>query len=89
MGDTDEISREEEYGVTTILVALLNEGTPVWRPVSAEAIGGGVFRIAPDASWDTEDEEWEFLPGEQVRCEQRVLSGSSVLVAVERVAPTV
>ena len=75
--------------MTTIYVALLNEGTPVWRLVSAEAIGGGVFRIPPDAPWDREDEEWEFLPGEQVRCEQRVLSDGPVLVAVKRVAPAV
>jgi hypothetical protein len=75
--------------VTTIFVALLNEGTPVWRPVSAAAIGGDVFRIPPDAPWDRDDEEWEFLPGEHVRCEQRVVSGGPVLVAVERVAPAI
>jgi hypothetical protein len=73
----------------TIYVALLNEGTVVWRPVRAEAIGSGVFRISQDAPMDSEDEEWEFLPGEHVRCEQRVLSDGPVLVAVERVAHVV
>jgi hypothetical protein len=87
--DSERIRFEEERGVTTIYVALLNDGTPAWRPVSAEAIGGGVFRIPPDAPWAKEDEEWEFLPGERVRCEQRVLSGNPVLVAVERAAPAV
>ena len=71
--------------MTTIYVALLNEGTPVWRPVAAEHVGGDVFFIPLNAPHDTEDEEWEFSAGDRVRCETRRLSDLEVLVAVERV----
>jgi hypothetical protein len=71
--------------MTEIFVALLGEGTAVWRPVNAVDLGAGVFQIAPGAIRSA-DEEWEFLPGENVRCERRALSGDApVLVAVERV----
>ena len=45
---------------TTIYMPLLNEGTSVWRPVSALLLGEGRFRVTgapPD------DEEWAFSPG--------------------------
>ena len=68
-----------------IYVALLNEGTPVWRPVPGVAMAEDVFRLTPKAQ-PPDDEEWQFAPGESVRCELRVLSGGApVLVAVERV----
>ena len=60
-------------------VALLGEGTPVWRPVQARHVRGTVYEILgsiPDG------EEWEFQPGELVECEQHAFSGgSSGLVA--------
>jgi hypothetical protein len=69
---------------TVIYVALLDEGTAVWRPVSAEEVHPSQFLIC-DAI--TEDEIWEFQPGDIVRCEIREFSGSSrALAAVERVA---
>lgn len=64
-----------------VFVALLDEGTAVWRPVAAEQVGPGLFRLlgpVPD------DEVWAFPPGTVVRCESRRLSGGAVLVAVER-----
>jgi hypothetical protein len=71
--------------MTEIYVALLNEGTGVWRPVPAIAVAENVYRLTPKAP-PSDDEEWEFAPGESVRCEFRVLSGGApVLVAVERV----
>jgi hypothetical protein len=64
-----------------IYVALLNEGTIVWRPVVAEAIGPRTHQILgpmPD------DEQWQFPPGSLVHCEQRTeTSGQRSLVAVE------
>jgi hypothetical protein len=64
-------------------VALLEEGTPVWRPVLADAAGDGLFVLqgtVPD------DETWEFSPGATVRCIERSLSGGPlILVAVEQV----
>ena len=50
----------------TVYVPLLDEGTPVWRPVEAEPLGDDLFRLRPDAVIPT-GEVWGFLPGEVVR----------------------
>ena len=66
---------------STVFVALLDEGTAAWRPVTAEPLAHGLFRLigpVPDG------ESWEFQPGEVVRCVERTFSdGSCRLVAVE------
>jgi hypothetical protein len=63
----------------TVYVYLLDEGTDVWRPVTAERVGSDRFRLSGPLP---RGETWQFPPGEVVRCEQRVLSGGPVLVAV-------
>lgn len=67
-----------------IYVALKNEGTDVWRPVFAEKIENGVYKIDENFVYNSEDEELEFLPGEIVMCETKKLSGGKVLVAVKK-----
>jgi hypothetical protein len=67
----------------TIYVALLDEGTDVWRPVEAEELRDGLFRIISENS-RPDDERWEFSPGSIVRCERRHLSAGPVLVAVSQ-----
>jgi len=65
--------------MTQVYVALLGEGTAVWRPVQARSLGDGVYELlgAMDLG-----EEWEFKPGQSVFCEQHVFpSGQSGLVA--------
>jgi hypothetical protein len=67
-----------------VYVALLDEGTKVWRPVAADPVEPGLFRLlgpVPD------NEVWQFSPGEVVLCESRTVCGSVVLVAVERGRP--
>jgi hypothetical protein len=73
--------------VATIYVCLPGEDVRVWRPVEAEPVGDA-FRIVSECS---DGEEWEFQPGDLVRCEMRMLTqrgppetGPS-LAAVERV----
>ena len=70
-------------GRRTIYVALLDEGIDVWRPVAAEVLGDGVFRIVSENA-EPADEHWEFPPGCAVRCEERRLSDGLCLVAVAR-----
>ena len=68
-----------------IHVALLEEGTNVWRPAQAEHLANDLFRvlgIVPSG------EVWQFQPGEVVRCIEQQLSGAQCLVAVAR-APAV
>jgi hypothetical protein len=65
--------------MTIIYVPLLDEGTSVWRPVSAERLSKDTFRIAgpmPD------DEQWAFTPDSIVTVAHRHFAdGNSGLVA--------
>ena len=67
----------------TIYVQLLDEGTDVWRPVSAELMSAEIYRIVGDAP-DPATERWEFMPGELVRCRIQRLSDGDSLVAYAR-----
>lgn len=65
----------------TIYLALLNEGTPCWRPVEAKQRGDDVYLIV-DSNLD---EVWEFGTGELVRCRKQTLpSGQTELVAFQK-----
>jgi hypothetical protein len=74
--------------VPTIYVYLPDESVAVWRPVEAEPVGDA-FRIVDDCP---DGEQWEFQPGDVVRCEMRTLTergpaeAGPSLVAVERVS---
>ncbi len=67
----------------TIYVALLDEGTDCWRPVTAEHISADLFRIADTPP---EDEQWEFQPGQIVRCREHEFEDSKGLVAFESIS---
>jgi hypothetical protein len=58
---------------------MFDEGTDVWRPVVAEKVSEGVFRMVGNHD-DTE--EWEFPTGSVVRVETRKLSSGMRVVAV-------
>jgi len=64
----------------TVFVALLDEGTEVWRPAQAERIDAAHFRLlgpVPD------DEVWAFSPGTIVRAVEKTFSGgTTALVAI-------
>jgi hypothetical protein len=65
----------------TVYVALLDEGTDAWRPVAAEQVRPGLFRLLGPVP---EGEHWQFQPGDIVRCQERVPSAGRALTAVER-----
>lgn len=68
----------------TIYISLRDEGTDVWRPVSAERVHDEVYRITGTRADDTET--WEFSTGDVVRCrEQCFATGARGLVAYEEV----
>jgi len=54
----------------TIYVQLLNEGTSAWRPADARFIKDYIYELLLIEHYDPEDEEWEFVPGTLVHCEQ-------------------
>ena len=63
-----------------IYVALLHEGTAVWRPTLAEPCGGNTFLVLGPLP---ENEQWEFAPGTLVQVAERVFAGGErALVAV-------
>lgn len=68
----------------TIFVYLKEEGTDVWRPTLGRKIGHMVFEVLPTPDYNAKDESWEFVPGTVVECEERILNGASVLVAVRQ-----
>ncbi len=67
--------------LTTIYVALLDEVVDAWRPVSAKALGDGVFEIL-DQPYDRDIERWAYEPGERVICRDTDLEGKRLPVAV-------
>ena len=68
-----------------VYVRLLDEGTEVWRPVSASRASEGVYRLTGKQE---PEERWEFDPGSLVRCAPKTFSdGRSGLVATGRAAP--
>lgn len=67
---------------TTIYVGLLDEGTDVWRPVKAEPLGNDLYRIDPETEIPG-DEQWQFGPGDTVRCRERNFDSGSGLEAFE------
>ncbi len=75
----------------TVYIALLNEGTSVWRPTLGEKIQESVYKILPTDNYDPNDEEWAYPPGSIVRCEMQMHGSGSkreqVLVAVELFSP--
>jgi hypothetical protein len=67
--------------ISRIYVALLDEGVDVWRPVAAEALGSGLFRLLGAVP---EGEIWEYQPDEIVNVRERTFSdGSKGLVATK------
>jgi hypothetical protein len=66
----------------TVYVRLLDEGTDVFRPTLADRTSDGFFKLKPAEGYDSEDEHWEFLPGQIVKCEAMKLHGGERLVAV-------
>jgi hypothetical protein len=72
----------------TVFVRLLDEGTDVMRPVQAERIRPGIFRLFEPVDYDPEYETWEFMPGSLVRCEIRHINNGAIFVAVAMVRKT-
>jgi hypothetical protein len=69
----------------TIFVALLNEGTSVWRPTQAVALGQGVYRVLATPDYVRDEEIWEFPPGSVVRTRVEIRNGEKLSIADERV----
>ena len=58
-----------------VFVYLENEGVDVWRPTSAENLGGDRYLLHATPGYDPELENWEFTPGSVVVCQMRQFQG--------------
>ena len=66
-----------------IHVALLNEGTNVWRPVEAVHVRNDIYRIT-SSNLNPEDERWQFTSGDVVRCQRHTFAdGTKGMIAFE------
>lgn len=71
-----------QMGDVTIFIPLLDEGTSVWRPTKAKALGNGHYRIVGIIP---SGEKWAFEPGATVRCETKKFGdGAEGLVPIEK-----
>ncbi len=67
----------------TIHMPLIDEGTEVWRPATAERLDSDTFRVIGPMPID---EQWMFVPGSVVRlAPKRFADGTVGLAAVEAV----
>ena len=66
-----------------IYIQLLNEGSVAYRPVPAIQIENNIYKVQGFEIYDSEDEEWEFLPGTRVFVEEQIRVGENVLVAIQ------
>ncbi len=66
-----------------VYVRLMDEGTDVWRPVPANALPDGTFKLTEPDGYDRDTETWEFPPHARVRCvSKKFADGDKALVAV-------
>jgi hypothetical protein len=72
--------QEGFVSIVTIMIPLLDENVDVWRPVHAEVLASGRYRIVSQK--DDDDENWAFATNQVVKCEERVFDGETHLVAV-------
>jgi hypothetical protein len=68
--------------MTEIYIALLDEGTDVWRPTPAKKLADSTYLVLKPSDYDPEDENWQFPPGSTVVCEPRSTSQGVLLTAV-------
>ena len=61
----------------TIYISLLNEGVSTWRPVEVLELEENIYLI-PAETEVCESEEWEFKPGEKVKCKNHTFSNGEM-----------
>ena len=71
-------------GRLTIYMYLPDEAVDTWRPVEAEELTDGYYRVLGPAP---HDECWEFAPGSLVRIIKKELYEGCFWVAVDGVFP--
>jgi hypothetical protein len=67
----------------TVYVELAGEGVRVWRPVEAEGLGDGRYRLVVRDDYDQRVETRAFAPGSVVRCKQLDLGDGLVPEAIK------
>ena len=55
------------------------------RPTQGRMIADNIYEVLPTPDYDPEDEDWEFVPGTIVRCDERDFRGKKYVLAIEKV----
>ena len=67
-----------------IFIYILDEGVDVWHPATATPLGQDIYQIDENQAIPA-DENWEFKPGDKVRCKTHTFHGGEQgLVAFEK-----
>jgi hypothetical protein len=74
--------REQMRMNDQIYIALMDEGTNVWRPTPALRLEDNSYVVLKPDDYDPLVEHWEFPPGTIVVCETKKTSDGSMLAAV-------
>lgn len=64
-----------------IYIKLKNEGTEVYRPISAVKLSENCYKISEDLLPEMIDEEWDFSPNDIVNVKNILLENQNILVA--------
>lgn len=81
------IAGHERGSLTTIYIYLNDEGTDVWRPVTARHIDADIYEIVTENS-DPLNEDWEFNQGQKVRCRERITPAGEKILSAYGLFPT-
>jgi len=73
-----------ELNEEIIYVLITNEAVDVWRPMWADKIEDGIYKIKSFANYDPTDEELQFKSGDIFVCEKQKKSEGQILVAISK-----
>ncbi len=73
-----------ELNEEVIYVLITNEAVEVYRPIWADKIEEGVYKIKTFSNYDPTDEDLQFKPGDTVVCEKQKKSEGKILVAINK-----
>ena len=69
--------------IEEIYIPLINEGTDVWRPAKGRRIKDLIFEVLCPDDYDSMNEDWQFKPGNIVKCKKVNMENKEILVAIE------
>jgi hypothetical protein len=73
-----------ELNEEIIYVLITNDGVDVWRPIWADKLEDGIYKLKSFPDYDPTDEELQFKTGDIVVCEKQKKINGTGLIAVSK-----